>query len=127
MSRYVSINNYHCAYIIIIIILCSHFTNPKNENHRVLRLLEQTNYERTMDDFCTKHRERLVDYCFDDHEPICHVCSHYENHKRHTVKPLKEILVEQEERIKETRERLSEVIKSIEIGFFKMNLESLQA
>jgi tripartite motif-containing protein 41 len=80
-----------------------------------------------MDDFCTKHRERLVDYCFDDHEPICHVCSHYENHKRHTVKPLKEILVEQEERIKETRERLSEVIKSIEIGFFKMNLESLQA
>jgi len=56
--------------------------------------MEETNFERTENDYCTKHREKLVDYCFDDHEPLCHVCSHYEDHKNHKVKPLKEIMVE---------------------------------
>ena len=57
---------------------------------------------------------------------ICHVCSHYENHKKHTLKPLKEMLAEQDTIIKETRERIGEVINSIEMSFFKMNLETLQ-
>jgi hypothetical protein len=57
--------------------------------------MEETNFERTENDYCTKHREKLVDYCFDDHEALCHVCSHYEDHKSHKVKPLKEIMVEE--------------------------------
>ena len=89
--------------------------------------MEETNFERTENDYCTKHREKLVDYCFDDHEALCHVCSHYEDHKTHKVKPLKEIMVEEESTIKDTRARLTEAIKSIELSFFKMNIETLQA
>jgi hypothetical protein len=89
--------------------------------------MEETNFERTENDYCTKHREKLVDYCFDDHEALCHVCSHYEDHKNHKVKPLKEIMVEEESTIIDTRARLTEAIKSIELSFFKMNIETLQA
>lgn len=36
---------------------------PKNENHRVLKLLDNGMYEKTENDFCENHRERLKYYC----------------------------------------------------------------
>jgi B-box zinc finger len=66
-----------------------HFTNPKHEGHRVLRLLEEANLEQTLNDFCATHRERLIHYCFTDRVPLCVVCVNYDDHASHEVKPLK--------------------------------------
>jgi hypothetical protein len=84
--------------------------------------MEEANFERTENDFCTKHRERLVDYCYDDHEALCHVCSHYEDHKMHRVKPLKEIMIDEGTQVHVFKDKLSQAVKDIELSFFKMNI-----
>ena len=93
----------------------------------MLRLLEEANLEQTSEDFCMNHKERLLHYCYDDNKALCVVCAHYEDHNDHKVRPLKEILAEQEAITKETRLRLTETIKSIEMGFFQMNVTTLNA
>ena len=95
-----------------------HFSNPKNEGHRVLRLLPEANLELTSEDFCMLHRERLLHYCFDDNQALCVVCAHYQDHTTHKVRALKDILAEQDSITKETKARLTEAIKSIEMRFF---------
>jgi hypothetical protein len=69
----------------------------------VLRLQAESNLERVEADFCSNHRERLTHYCYEDNQPLCVVCAHYENHDGHKVRQLKEILAEQAEVTKETR------------------------
>jgi len=91
----------------------------------VLKLLEEGNLESTENDFCTKHRERLQHYCFTDNQPLCIVCAEYENHNKHDVKLLKDIFEEQSKLTKDIKERLTEVMRSIEMGFFKLNVEAI--
>ena len=43
-------------------------------------MLDNGNLERTDNDFCENHRERLKYYCFSDEKPLCIVCAHYEDH-----------------------------------------------
>ncbi|TNV87483.1 hypothetical protein FGO68_gene7976 [Halteria grandinella] len=104
-----------------------HFSNPKHETHRVLKLMEEANLERTEDDFCVQHKERLLHYCYNDNRALCIVCAQYEDHNEHEVKPLKSILKEQDDVTKELKQKLSHQIKSIEMSFFQLNLETMKA
>ena len=52
---------------------------------------------------------------------MCLVCAHYEDHKVHEVKPLKEVIDINEQMTGEMREKIEEVIRTIELGFFKLN------
>ena len=69
----------------------------------MLRLEEEANLERTDDDYCPAHRERLTHYCYEDHRPLCIVCARYEDHNKHKVKKLEFILKEQAKVLEDMR------------------------
>jgi hypothetical protein len=71
-----------------------HLQNPKNESHRVIKMLDNGNLEKTENDFCVDHKERLKYYCFDDKKPLCIVCARFEDHKSHTVLRIEDIFEE---------------------------------
>eukprot|EP00347_Sterkiella_histriomuscorum_P011410 403372566 len=104
-----------------------HFQNPKNEQHRVLKLLDNGMYEKTENDFCEEHRERLKYYCFTDDKPLCIVCANYENHKGHFVKMITQIVEEQERLKQELQVKITKMIQEVEknIGFFKTAKEAI--
>lgn len=55
------------------------------------------------------------------------MCAHYQDHTKHRVRPLKDILAEQDTVTRDTRIRLTEAIKSIEMRFFHINAATLNA
>ena len=63
-------------------------------------MLDQGNMEKTENDFCIDHRERLKYYCFPDDKPLCVVCAHFEDHRSHHVMRIEDI-VEEEQKVRE--------------------------
>lgn len=62
----------------------------------MIKLLDNGNFERTDNDFCPDHRERLKYYCFLDDKALCVVCANYEDHRTHNVMRIADILEDSE-------------------------------
>jgi len=104
-----------------------HFQYPANEAHRVLKLIDNGMYERTDNDFCATHRERLKYYCFNDEKPLCVVCANYEDHRDHLAKPIAEIVNEEEKIRVELQLKLGKLAEEVDknLGFFQSAKDSI--
>lgn len=94
----------------------------------MLKLLENSTYEKTENDFCSLHKERLKHYCFTCDKPLCVVCAHYENHIRHEVMAIRDV-VENEEKIKQDLQlKLHQIIAEVDanMNFFKTVKDTLE-
>ncbi|EGV98929.1 Tripartite motif-containing protein 11 [Cricetulus griseus] len=64
-------------------------------------------------DLCQAHQEPLKLFCQDDQIPICVVCRESQEHRLHRVLPVDEAAKENEETVKERRERILEEFQKV--------------
>ncbi|XP_041656037.1 E3 ubiquitin-protein ligase TRIM39-like [Cheilinus undulatus] len=89
---------------------------PPELSLKVLCVKEQ----RSSEDLCSLHHEKLKLYCLDHQEPVCHVCRDSEKHIKHRFRPIDEIArpfkVKIEESLQPLKDKL-EALKGVKVKF----------
>ncbi|XP_034546888.1 E3 ubiquitin-protein ligase TRIM39-like [Notolabrus celidotus] len=70
--------------------------------------------QRSSDDLCCLHSEKLKLFCLDDQQPVCLVCRDSEQHTDHRFRPIDEAAQEPSRILQETLEPLKEKLKVLE-------------
>ncbi|XP_018559261.1 nuclear factor 7, ovary-like [Lates calcarifer] len=70
--------------------------------------------QRSSEDLCSLHSEKLKLFCLDHQQPVCVVCLHSVTHKNHSFSPIDEAARQHRKELQETLESLKEKLKSLE-------------
>uniref|UniRef100_A0A4W6BN76 RING-type domain-containing protein n=1 Tax=Lates calcarifer TaxID=8187 RepID=A0A4W6BN76_LATCA len=70
--------------------------------------------QRSSEDLCSLHSEKLKLFCLDHQQPVCLVCLHSVTHKNHSFSPIDEAAEQHKKELQETLESLKKKLKSLE-------------
>ncbi|XP_034534857.1 E3 ubiquitin-protein ligase TRIM39-like [Notolabrus celidotus] len=70
--------------------------------------------QRSSEDLCSLHSEKLKLFCLDHQEPVCLVCRDSEKHSDHRFRPVDEAAPQHKKNLQETLEPLKEKLKVCE-------------
>ncbi|XP_073345056.1 E3 ubiquitin-protein ligase TRIM35-like [Pagrus major] len=70
--------------------------------------------QRTSEDLCSRHSEKLKLFCLDHQQPVCHICRDSEQHTNHRFRPIDEAAQQHKKKLQETLEPLKKKLKVFE-------------
>ncbi|XP_041650631.1 E3 ubiquitin-protein ligase TRIM39-like [Cheilinus undulatus] len=76
-----------------------------------LSLLERD--QRSSEDLCGLHHEKLTLFCLDHQEPVCYICRDSENHTEHRFRAMDEAAEEHKKNLEETLQPLKENLEAL--------------
>ncbi|XP_034548156.1 nuclear factor 7, ovary-like [Notolabrus celidotus] len=80
--------------------LCDHFLQERDQ--------------RSSEDLCSLHSEKLKLFCLDHQQPVCVICRDSEKHTEHRFRPIDEATPQHKKNLQETLEPLKEKLKVFE-------------
>ncbi|XP_041654520.1 nuclear factor 7, brain-like [Cheilinus undulatus] len=81
----------------------------KNLCETFLQMREQ----RSSEDLCSLHQEKLELFCLDHQEPECHICRDSDKHSEHRFRPVDEAAEEHKKNLQETLQPLKEKLEAL--------------
>ncbi|KAM4583348.1 nuclear factor 7, brain-like isoform 1-T3 [Fundulus diaphanus] len=73
---------------------------------RLCETFLQQREQRTSEDLCSLHSEKLKLFCLDHQQPVCHICRDSEKHTKHRFRPMDEAAQQHKKNLQETLEHL---------------------
>ncbi|XP_041659577.1 nuclear factor 7, brain-like [Cheilinus undulatus] len=76
--------------------------------------------QRSSEDLCSLHQEKLKLFCLDHEEPVCVVCRDSEKHSNHRFRPINEAAQQHKKKLEETLQPLKEkltVCEKVQVEF----------
>ncbi|XP_047204508.1 nuclear factor 7, ovary-like [Girardinichthys multiradiatus] len=67
--------------------------------------------QRSSEDLCSLHSEKLKLFCLDHQQPVCLVCRDSEKHTKHRFRPINEAAQQHKKNLQETLEPLKKILK----------------
>ncbi|XP_030282660.1 nuclear factor 7, brain-like [Sparus aurata] len=67
--------------------------------------------QRSSEDLCNRHSEKLKLFCLDHQQPVCHICRDSEQHTNHRFRPIDEAARQHKKKLQETLEPLKKKLK----------------
>ncbi|XP_047204509.1 nuclear factor 7, brain-like [Girardinichthys multiradiatus] len=67
--------------------------------------------QRSSEDLCSLHSEKLKLFCLDHQQPVCLVCRDSEKHTKHIFRPINEAAQQHKKNLQETLEPLKKILK----------------
>ncbi|XP_047202961.1 nuclear factor 7, ovary-like [Girardinichthys multiradiatus] len=67
--------------------------------------------QRSSEDLCSLHSEKLKLFCLDHQQPVCVVCRDSEKHTKHRFRPINEAAQQHKKNLQETLEPLKKILK----------------
>ncbi|KAM9336753.1 zinc-binding protein A33-like [Symphorus nematophorus] len=67
--------------------------------------------QRSSEDLCSLHSEKLKLFCLDHQQPVCLICRDSERHSNHKFRPIDEAAQQHKKKLEETLEPLKEKLK----------------
>ncbi|XP_041635015.1 nuclear factor 7, ovary-like [Cheilinus undulatus] len=81
---------------------------------------QQERDQRSSEDLCSRHQEKLRLFCLDHREPVCVVCRDSGKHNKHTIKPIDAAARQHKEKLEESlqpfKQRL-EALRRLQVKF----------